>query len=353
MPIHDHSYRHWEGELKSHTFRWWVITREGLRIILRRKLFLIFILAPPAISYLVHGVMIYFANVSKDIVGTKIISVDPKFFFDFLTRQTFYVVIICVFGGSSLIANDLKNNALQLYFSKSLTRRDYLLGKFAIIMVLMAFVTLLPGILLFAQNVLLSRGPQIEFMADLKSESDLENGKISEELRQGFRRSRLNISDSATVTTDKAGKKWLITDNKRIFSIRKKDDRLNIYDITDFKKEYWLFGSIILYSLILILPTGFLILALSSITRNNRYAAISFAAILIGTPIFSEILNKLLKINWAVFASYWSNMEILGKRVFGLSAQHVWYWPVVILLGIIGASSWIMNRKVKGIEIVK
>jgi hypothetical protein len=44
MPIHDQSYRHWEGELKSHSFRWWVIAYEGLKVILRRKLFIILIL---------------------------------------------------------------------------------------------------------------------------------------------------------------------------------------------------------------------------------------------------------------------------------------------------------------------
>ncbi len=282
MPIHDHSYRHWEGELKSHTFRWWVITREGLRIILRRKLFLIFILAPAAISYLVHGVIIYVFTAYKGTIPISL-DMDAKFFLNFFNWQTFYVAMICVFGGSGLISNDLKNNALQLYFSKSLTRRDYLVGKFAIIMVLMGFVTLVPGILLFTQNAVLSK------------------------------------------------------------------------DLTFLKEEYWIFGSIMLYFLILAFTTGFLILGLSSATKNNRYAAISFAAILIGTPIFSNVLHDGFRLNWAVFASYWSNMEILGKQVFGLGTpgEHGWYWSALIFLSIIGVCTWIMRRKVKGIEIVK
>lgn len=279
MPIHDHSYRHWEGELKPHTFRWWVITREGLRIILRRKLFLIFILAPAAISYLVHGVIIYVATVYSAIPIK--LDIDAKFFLDFFNRQTFYVAMICVFGGSGLIANDLKNKALQLYFSKSLTRRDYLVGKFAIIMALMGFVTLAPGILLFIENAVLSK------------------------------------------------------------------------DLTFLKEEYWVFGSIVLYFLVLALTTGFLILGLSSATKNNRYAAISFAAILIGTPVFSQVLSEGFRLKWAVFASYWSNMEILGKGVFGLPSEHGWYWSALIFLSIIGVCTWIMHRKVKGIEIVK
>jgi len=280
MPIHDQSYRHWEGMFKSHSFRWWVITREGLRIILRRKVFLIFIMAPPIIQFLIFGVIIYGVNVYGSLFNLDI--VNPKFFLDFLMRQTFFIVLICIFGGSGLLANDLKNNALQLYFSKPLTRIDYLVGKFAIIMVLMAFLTVIPGIILFAENSVISDGS------------------------------------------------------------------------TFFRENYWLLGSIVLQSFILMIPTALLILALSSVTKNSRYTAISFIAILIGTPIFSEILKNGLKIKSAVFISYWENINILGKRLFRLSKIPAnWYWAIPIILGIIGVCIWTMYRKINGVEIVK
>lgn len=279
MPIHDQSYRHWEGTLKTHTFRWWIITREGLRIILRRKLFLLFILGPAAIQFFVYGAIVY----GIDIYGSlfKFDAINPKFFFDFLERQTFFIALICVFGGSGLIADDLKNNALQLYLSKPLTRLDYLAGKFAIVMLLTAFVTIGPGILLFTEHAVLSEGS------------------------------------------------------------------------TFIKQKYWILGSIILYSLLIMLTTGSLILALSSLTRSSRYAAISFIAILIGSPIFSEMLRGILKLQSAVFISYWQNFGILGRRLFGSSGRHPWYLAMLIILGIIGFSIWAMNRKVKGVEIIK
>ena len=280
MPIHDQSYRHWEGTFKSHSFRWWVITREGLRIILRRKVFLIFIMAPPIIQFLIFGAIVYGVNVYGSLFNLNI--VNPKFFFDFLMRQTFFLVLICIFGGSGLLANDLKNNALQLYFSKPLTRIDYLVGKFTIIMVLMAFLTLVPGIILFAENSVISEGS------------------------------------------------------------------------TFFKENYWLLGSIVLQSFILMVPTGLLILALSSVTKNSRYTAISFIAILMGTPIFSQILRHALRIKSAVFISYWENINILGKRLFRLSkSPDNWYWAIFIILGIIGVCIWTMYRKINGVEIVK
>ena len=280
MPIHDHSYRHWKGELKSHGFRWWVITKEGLRIILRRKLFLLFILAPPAIHFFATGAIVYGVNIYGTLFGDLSI-INAKFLFDFLTRQSFSIVLICVFGGAGLIANDLKNNALQFYFSKPLTRLDYLAGKLAIVMVLVGLVTVVPGVLLFVENAVLSKGA------------------------------------------------------------------------TFLREKYWVAGSIALYSLILTLSTSLLILALSAMTRNGRYAAVCFIAILVGTPILSEMLKNILKLKSAVFVSYWSNLHVLGRKLFGLPSDHHWYWAMLIILGLVGLCVWIMYRKVNIVEIVK
>ena len=276
MPIHDQSYRHWEGTFRSHSFRWWVITKAGLRIILQRKLFLLLVMAPSAINFIGSGAAIYLMQAIFKV------PVNEMFFLGFFGRQGFFIILICVFGGSGLIANDLKNNSLQLYFSKPLTRLDYLVGKSAIVMILMAFLTVVPGVILFLERTLLPNG--MDFLKD----------------------------------------------------------------------NYWMLGSIVLYSFILTLPTGLLILALSSITRNSRYAAISFIAILVGTPILSEMLRAVSKSESAIFISYVRNMVILGQRLFGLSRRpDNWYWSIFIILGIVGVCIWTMHRKVKGVEIVK
>ena len=279
MPIHNQSYSHWDGTLKSHRFRWWVITREGLRIVLRRKLFVLFVLAPSIIQFLVYGAIIYGVNIYGHLFNVDI--VNPKFFFGFFTRQSFFIVLICVFGGSGLIANDMKNNALQLYFSKPLTRADYLVGKFAIVLLLMSLITLIPGILLFVENVLLSG------------------------------------------------------------------------NMTFLREKYWLLGSITLYSLLLMIPAAFLILALSSATRNSRYAAVGFAAVLVGTPILGETLRGMFDLKKAVYISYSANLEILGRPLFGLPNNHSWLWSMCILLCIIGACLYVMSRKVREVSVVK
>ncbi|MBD3182040.1 hypothetical protein GF312_07100 [Candidatus Poribacteria bacterium] len=279
MPIHDQSYKHWEKKFKPHTFRWWVITKEGLRIILRRKLFLLFILGPPAILMFVYGAMIYGINIYGKLFDFDI--VNSNFFFVFFTNQNFFISLICVFGGSGLIADDMKNNALQMYFSKPLTRWDYLLGKFATIMVMMLFITLVPGILLFVENALISEGS------------------------------------------------------------------------TFIKEQYWLLGSIILYSLVITVPTGLLILALSSISKNSRYAAISFIAILIGTPIFSETTRNIFDIGAARYISYWTNLFAVGRKLFRLSLNYQWEWSAIIIISLVIFCFCLVYRRINGIDIVK
>ncbi len=144
MPIYDLTYRHWAGDWTSHPYRWWVITRQGISQLARRKGFLI-LLFLSLIPFLVRCVMLYFAVVMGRITMFK---VDARFFEAFLSQQQFATFIISIFAGAGLIANDLKANALQIYFSKAITRRDYLIGKLGVVVFFVSLTTLIPGILL-------------------------------------------------------------------------------------------------------------------------------------------------------------------------------------------------------------
>jgi len=146
MPIHDLSYRHWKGEWTSHPYRWWVITRQGIRLLAKRRRFIILMILS-AIPFVVRGAMLYFASVAGK--NLPFVKIDPKFFADFLSQQMFFTFLIAIFAGAGLIANDLRANALQIYFSKPITRRDYVIGKFGVLAYFLAMPTLVPGLLLF------------------------------------------------------------------------------------------------------------------------------------------------------------------------------------------------------------
>jgi hypothetical protein len=57
------------------------------------------------------------------------------------------MVMIMVLAGAGLIADDLKSNSLQLYFSRPIRKRDYLLGKMSTLAFFLLLYTFVPGVL--------------------------------------------------------------------------------------------------------------------------------------------------------------------------------------------------------------
>ncbi|MBK5293716.1 MAG: hypothetical protein JJE04_18815, partial [Acidobacteriia bacterium] len=59
---------------------------------------------------------------------------------------------LAAFAGPSLVAPDLSGNALPLYFSRPISRFDYVISRLLVMVGLLAPVTLIPGLLLFAMQ---------------------------------------------------------------------------------------------------------------------------------------------------------------------------------------------------------
>jgi ABC-type transport system involved in multi-copper enzyme maturation permease subunit len=125
-------------------------------------------------------------------------------------------------------------------------------------------------------------------------------------------------------------------------------------DLTFLSDQYWLLGAIFLYSLILNVPITFLTLALSSITKNNRYSAIILMSIIIGSPVLGALLKVIFRSGWVDYVPYWYNIGVLGRNIFGLPGNPTaWHWSAPIMAILTAVCIWIMYRKVKGVEIVK
>lgn len=165
MPIHTQDYRHWEGTLNSHPYtRWWIIAKAELRLLAQRKIVRLIVAIPPLIYILVHAMLIFIFNQVPAGEFPFDFAIDNEFFQKFLFRitpipSTFFIALIAIFGGSGLIATDLKNNALSLYLSKPISWIDYLIGKFAVMGILLGCLTLVPGLLLFLEHMLFTDTP--------------------------------------------------------------------------------------------------------------------------------------------------------------------------------------------------
>jgi ABC-2 type transport system permease protein len=82
--------------------------------------------------------------------ANQIINVDGKFFLGFLGMQGGLAFFLTAFIGPNTIAPDLSNGALPLYFCRSFSRAEYVLGKLCALFYLLSLITWVPGLILFA-----------------------------------------------------------------------------------------------------------------------------------------------------------------------------------------------------------
>jgi len=160
--IREKGYYHWDGTLVERRFPWWPITRTGIQLAFRKKRFKLFFAAAYLPSLVFLGAL-YVSERLEDFKfmlrgSERIIQITPGSFKTYMTNDgfLFLLVLVLVFAGSGLVADDLKHNSLQLYFARPLRKRDYLLGKMSVVFFFMLILTLVPGLLLFAFKLIFS-----------------------------------------------------------------------------------------------------------------------------------------------------------------------------------------------------
>ena len=147
MPIHRERYRRRGDGVDLRGGAWAVIATNGLRTLVRKRAFL-FLMILAWIPVIVRGVQIWAAANVPGMSQIGMLAVTPRMFRDFLNQQEPLIFFITVYAGSGLIADDIRANALQLYLSRPITRTQYIAGKAAILMAVLASVTFVPAMLL-------------------------------------------------------------------------------------------------------------------------------------------------------------------------------------------------------------
>jgi ABC-2 type transport system permease protein len=104
--------------------------------------------------------MIYLAHSASFLqqlgLPSQILSIDNKFFFHLISVQGVFAFLLTAFAGPGLISPDLANGALPLYFCRPFSRAEYVLGKSAVLAILLSQITWVPGIILFIMQASLA-----------------------------------------------------------------------------------------------------------------------------------------------------------------------------------------------------
>ncbi|MEO7454229.1 MAG: ABC transporter permease subunit [Fimbriimonadales bacterium] len=132
-PIADLSYRNYDGPKTLETKRWWVIARNGLRVSFKKKSLWV-LLALASLPYLFLLFFLFMGTFGGEMMSEQL--GDFRGLMLGAYSSAFWPLMIALLVGAGSIAADNRANALQVYLSKPVTKRDYLVGKWlAIFMV--------------------------------------------------------------------------------------------------------------------------------------------------------------------------------------------------------------------------
>jgi hypothetical protein len=278
-PIHDQTYRRYEGTRAPLGRAWTVILSTGLRAVTQRK-FLLIGLIMAWIPFIVRAVQIWAVQNFQGL--QRAIPVDAQMFRQFIEQQGIFVFFVTIYVGAGLIANDLRANALQIYLSKPLLRMEYIGGKLAVLASYIALVTLAPALLLVVVQILFT------------------------------------------------GKFEFIHDNAFVIP------------------------AVVLACSIRIVVPAFTMLALSSLSKNSRYVGVLFTGAIFFTDAMYAVLGIITGSTRASWVSITANLNQVTDVIFRQPPRYDTpvMVSVLVLLGLVVVSVSVLERRVRGVEVV-
>jgi ABC-2 type transport system permease protein len=156
MAVYKRGYQRYQGELTGRWTRFLTLPRFAWGRLMEQKMILIILMASLFWPLCCVG-FIYVANHSELWAGLgsdfgSFLQIDGRFFRYFMDTQAVMAVILAALAGPGLIAPDLAHNGLPLYFSRPLSRLDYVLARLFTLVAMLALVTLFPAAILFAMQ---------------------------------------------------------------------------------------------------------------------------------------------------------------------------------------------------------
>lgn len=116
----------------------------------------------------------------------------------------------------------------------------------------------------------------------------------------------------------------------------------------------YLFPAITLFSLIEVVMVSMCMLALSSLSTSGRFVGILYTALIFFSDALSGVMRAVTggtSMSWIAFSN---NLAQLGDAIFRVPLRYEmpWFVSLAVVLGLIGISAFILERRVRGVEIV-
>jgi ABC-type Fe3+-siderophore transport system permease subunit len=117
----------------------------------------------------------------------------------------------------------------------------------------------------------------------------------------------------------------------------------------------WLPFSVVAYSAFIILFFTFYTLLLSSLNKNRRYVAVLIFGLYVFTDILFGIFHGIFRNPYFALLSIKNNLKQVGAVLFGQEPQYdiPWVLSLLILAAFCTFSAFVLNKKIRGVEVVK
>jgi ABC-type transport system involved in multi-copper enzyme maturation permease subunit len=155
MAVYKRRYNSYTGSLTPQWSRFFVLTRFALADLLKSRFFVLLLILCMVPLLFAAGYIFVANNKTLQLLMQaraefgNIFKVDNDFFIVLMIVQAEAAFLLNCWVGPVLISGDLTNGALPLFLSRPFSRPDYVLGKLAVLGLLLSAVTWVPCLLLF------------------------------------------------------------------------------------------------------------------------------------------------------------------------------------------------------------
>jgi len=154
MAVYKRRYNSYSGSLTAGWSRFFVLTKYAFAELFKSRFFVI-LLVLCIVPCLFFAGYIFVANnhtlqLLMQLRSADFFKVESQYFVFMMLSQTQAAFLLNCWVGPVLIAGDLSNGALPLFLSRPFSRADYVLGKLAVLGLLLSAVTWVPCLLLFS-----------------------------------------------------------------------------------------------------------------------------------------------------------------------------------------------------------
>jgi ABC-2 type transport system permease protein len=125
-------------------------------------------------------------------------------------------------------------------------------------------------------------------------------------------------------------------------------------NFTFFSNNLFLFPAITVFSFVEAIMAATAMLALSSMSNSSRYVGILYAGVIFFSSAIYGVLYLATRSTFLSWISFSANISQIGNLIFRLPLEYDTPWPVSLfmIVAVIALSAFVLERRVRGVEVV-